>query len=87
MCIRDISWQNETKYIILAEICQVWDAMKVMTTRNFLLNLCTSLTKNSLRCGGTKLYLIILRKLNEDEWKEAFGNIIKYVVNQWESGE
>jgi len=87
MCIKDISWQNETKYIILAEICQVWDATKVMTTKSFLFNLCISLTKNSLRYGGTKLYLIILRKLNEDEWKEAFGNIIKCVIDQWESGE
>ncbi|EZA60989.1 hypothetical protein DMN91_005366 [Ooceraea biroi] len=87
VCVRDVSWQNETKYTILAEICQVWDATRAMTTRDFLLDLCTSLTKNSLRCGGTKLYLVILRKLNEDEWKEAFGNVIKHVVERWESGE
>jgi len=61
MCLKDMSWQNEVKYIILAEVFQVRD-MRVETMRNyeFLFDLCISLTRNSLRCGGTKLYMVII---------------------------
>ena len=84
ICLQDMSWQNETKYIILTEILQVHD-IKVQTIQCFLFELCNSLTKISLRCGGTKLYMTILRKLNEAEWKEMFGKVIKFVIDRWES--
>ncbi|KYQ58294.1 Thyroid adenoma-associated protein like protein [Trachymyrmex zeteki] len=86
ICLQDMSWQNETKYIILTEILQVHD-IKVQTMQCFLFELCNSLTKISLRCGGTKLYMTILRKLNEAEWKEMFGEVMKFVINRWESGK
>lgn len=88
MCLKDMSWQNETKYIILAEIFQVSQRdMGGETMSYFLLDLCISLTRNSLRCGGTKLYLVILRRLSETEWKEMFGKVMKFVIGRWESGE
>ncbi|XP_071553159.1 uncharacterized protein [Temnothorax nylanderi] len=86
ICLKDMSWQNETKYVILAEIFQVRD-MEVQATSCFLFNLCISLTRNSLRCGGTKLYLVILRRLSEAEWKKMFGKVIEFVIRRWESGE
>ncbi|KYM98336.1 Thyroid adenoma-associated protein like protein [Cyphomyrmex costatus] len=86
ICLRDMSWQNETKYIILTEVLQVHD-IKVQTMQCFLFELCNSLTKNSLRCGGTKLYMTILRKLSEVEWKEMFGEVMKFIINRWESGK
>lgn len=88
-CNSNMSWQNKIKYIMLAEICQ-WDIKNIdnaNTKKDFLFELCISLTRNSLRCGGTKLYLIILRKLSEDEWKESFGEVLKSIINLWESGE
>ncbi|KYN17248.1 PREDICTED: uncharacterized protein LOC108763497 [Trachymyrmex cornetzi] len=86
ICLQDMSWQNETKYIILTEILQVHD-IKVQTIQCFLFELCNSLTKISLRCGGTKLYMTILRKLNEAEWKEMFGEVMKFIIDRWESGK
>lgn len=86
ICLKDMSWQNETKYVILAEIFQVWD-MGVQAMSCFLFDLCISLTSNSLRCGGTKLYLVILRKLSEVEWKRMFGKVMKFIIGHWESGE
>lgn len=90
MCLKDMSWQYEVKYIILAEIFQVRDfqvGVEIMRNHEFLFDLCISLTRNSLRCGGTKLYLVILRRLSEAEWKEAFGKVMKFVIGHWESGE
>ncbi|KAL6260571.1 hypothetical protein P5V15_008092 [Pogonomyrmex californicus] len=86
LCLKDMSWQNETKYIILAEIFHVRD-IEVEIMKDFLLHLCTSLTSNFLRCGGTKLYLVILRKLSEAEWKNMFGEIMKFIIHRWELGE
>jgi len=99
-CCDCMSWQNETKYNILAEILQVQNVFKLMMNphtspfffqcdyiRNFLHNLCIALTRNSLRCGSTKVYLAILRKLNEDEWKEWFKDTIRFVICRWESGK
>lgn len=87
VCVEKLSWQNETKYTILAEVCQLWDNVEAMTRRDFLFGLCVSLTKNSLRCGGTRLYLVILRKLNEDKWQETFGESLRFFIDSWESGE
>jgi len=86
ICLMDMSWQNETKYVILAEIFQIHD-IRIQSMRDFVFELCNGLMKNSLRCGGTKLYLTILRKLSETEWKEMFGEVMKYVINRWESGK
>lgn len=88
MCLKDMSWQNETKYVILAEIIQVYD-MKVQgfIEKGFLFDLCISLTKNSLRCGGTKLYLAILKRLNEIDWRKMFGKVMRFVIGRWESGD
>ncbi|XP_029045659.2 uncharacterized protein LOC114877348 [Osmia bicornis bicornis] len=86
-CVDTISWQNEIKYDILAEICEIWDNTKIMTSYKFLLSLCTSLTKYYLRSGGTKVYLAIVKKLNESEWKAAFGDIMNYLFHYWESIE
>ncbi|KOC70581.1 Thyroid adenoma-associated protein like protein [Habropoda laboriosa] len=86
-CVDTISWQNELKYDILAEICEVWDKIEVMTSRDFLLSLCTSLTKYYLRSAGTKVYLAIVKKLSENEWEKAFGDIINYLFHHWESVE
>lgn len=87
ICYKNMSWQNETKYIILAAIFQIQDMKVQVLNSSFLFNLCFSLTKNSLRCGGTKLYLIILRRLSEAVWKKMFGKIMKFVIVRWESGE
>ncbi|EFN66775.1 Thyroid adenoma-associated protein-like protein [Camponotus floridanus] len=89
-CISKISWQNEVKYIILTEICQVSDIeFNFIKNPQHLTELCISLTKNSLRCSSTKLYLTILRKLSEDQWKELFINqgVFKFIINLWESGK
>ncbi|XP_076752262.1 uncharacterized protein LOC143424222 [Xylocopa sonorina] len=86
-CIDAISWQNELKYDILAEVCNVWDNTKIITSYDFLLSLSTSLTKYCLRSAGTKVYLVIIKKLNENEWKEAFGPVICYLFHYWESPE
>jgi len=86
ICLMDMSWQNETKYVILAEIFQIYD-IRIQSMRDFVFELCNSLMKNSLRCGGTKLYLTILRKLSETEWKEMFGEVMKYIIHRWESGK
>lgn len=85
-CLKDMSWQNETKYVILAEIFQIRD-MRIQAMSCFLFDLCISLTRNSLRCGGTKVYLVILRRLSEAEWKKMFGKVIEFVIHRWESGE
>ncbi|KAL6439385.1 hypothetical protein ACFW04_003912 [Cataglyphis niger] len=87
-CILYVPWQNKIKYIILMEICQVWDlGYHAMTNPQYLSELCISLTRNSLRYSGTKLYLAILRKLSEDEWKKSFGDVMKCIINLWESGK
>ncbi|XP_011875564.1 PREDICTED: uncharacterized protein LOC105566285 [Vollenhovia emeryi] len=86
MCLEDMSWQNETKYVILTEICQVWN-MGIHAMSCFSFDLCISLTRNSLRCAGTKLYLVILRRLSEAEWKKVFGEVMEYLIGRWESGE
>lgn len=86
--ISKISWQNEVKYIILTEICQVSDiGLNFMKNPQHLIELCISLTKNSLRCSGTKLYLTILRRLSEDQWKKLFINqgVFKFIINFWEA--
>ncbi|XP_043262720.1 uncharacterized protein LOC122403313 isoform X1 [Colletes gigas] len=82
-CVDKISWQNEIKYDILAEICQVWDNVKIMTSHDFLFSVSTSLTKHYLRSAGTKVYIAIIKKLSEDEWKETFGHIINYLFHDW----
>lgn len=82
---KNMSWQNETKYIILAEVCNVWNNIEAMTMKDFLYGLCTSLTKHYLRSGGTKLYLVILKKLDEEKWKKSFGEVMKFVIYHWES--
>lgn len=91
-CCDCMSWQNETKYSILAEIFQVQNALRlIMHTNddmhNFLCDLCIGLTRNSLRCGSTKVYLAIFRKLSEDDWKKWFGDVMKFVIYRWESGK
>ncbi|KZC06123.1 PREDICTED: uncharacterized protein LOC107194452 [Dufourea novaeangliae] len=86
-CIDRISWQNEVKYDILAEICNVWDNINMMTSRDFLLSLSTSLTKYNLRSAGTKAYIAIIKKITEDEWKTAFGCIMNYLFHHWETTE
>ncbi|XP_012149072.1 uncharacterized protein LOC100876028 [Megachile rotundata] len=86
-CVDKISWQNEIKYDIITEVCEISDNTKVMISHNFLLSLCTSLTKYYLRSGGTKVYLAIVKKLNENEWKEAFGDVMNYLFHNWESTE
>lgn len=88
ICLTDMSWQNEKKYVILAEIFQVLDKGDIMKHRSSVsYGLCNSLTRNSLRCGGTKLYLTISKKLNEAEWKKMFGKAMKFVIDRWESGK
>lgn len=90
-CISKIPWQNEVKYTILTEICQVSEIeFERMTDPQYLVELYISLTRNSLRCSGTKLYLAILRNLSEDQWKELFINqfgALKPIINFWESGK
>ncbi|KAK1119145.1 hypothetical protein K0M31_013642 [Melipona bicolor] len=86
-CVDTISWQNEIKYDILAEICEIWDETKIITSRDFLFSLCNSLTKYYLRSPGTKVYLAIVKKLSENEWKKAFGHIMNYLFHHWESPE
>nr|XP_033325425.1 uncharacterized protein LOC117219953 isoform X1 [Megalopta genalis] len=86
-CIDKISWQNEIKYDILAEICEVWNNVGAMTSSEFLLSLSTSLTKYNLRSAGTKVYIAIVKKLSEDEWKKAFGCTIHYLFHHWEKTE
>ncbi|KAI4477006.1 hypothetical protein M0804_013186 [Polistes exclamans] len=81
----NFSWQNETKYIILAEIfymsrCRITEII----SENFLLNLSTSLTKNHLCRCGAKVYLNILNRLTEEDWKKSFSTVIKYLICQWE---
>lgn len=87
ICYKNMSWQNETKYIILATIFQVQDMKIQDLDSSFVFNLCISLTKNSLRCSGTKLYLVILRRLSEDVWKKIFGKVMEFVIICWESGK
>ncbi|XP_015180065.1 PREDICTED: uncharacterized protein LOC107068326 [Polistes dominula] len=84
----NMSWQNETKYIILSEIFKVSKASRIreIITEDFLFNLSTSLTKNHLHHYGTKVYLNILNILSEEDWKKSFTNVIKYLINQWEIG-
>ncbi|CAK9832236.1 Thyroid adenoma-associated protein homolog [Anthophora retusa] len=36
---------------------------------------------------GTKVYLAIVKKLNENDWKKAFGDIMNYLFHHWESVE
>ncbi|XP_012521796.1 uncharacterized protein LOC105828129 [Monomorium pharaonis] len=88
ICLKDMSWQNETKYVILAEIVQVHDMeIQELIEKGFLFDLCNSLTKNSLRCGGTKLYLAILKRLrNGTEWEIIFGDVMRSIIFRWESG-
>lgn len=86
-CVDTISWQNELKYDILAEICKVWNETKIITSYNFLLSLCNSLTKHYLCSAGTKVYLAIVKKLSENEWKEAFRDIMYYLFHHWESSK
>ncbi|XP_017892011.1 uncharacterized protein LOC108632148 [Ceratina calcarata] len=86
-CVETISWGNELKYDILAEICDVWNKTEIVKSRDFLLSLSMSLTKYCLRSSGTKVYLAIAKKLSETEWKEAFGHIICYLFHHWESSE
>lgn len=86
-CVDTISWQTEIKYDILAEICEVWDNVRVMTSRDFLLPLCTSLTKYNLRSAGTRVYIAVAKKLSEDEWKQSFGCIINYLFHHWGTTE
>ncbi|XP_076662007.1 uncharacterized protein LOC143365583 [Halictus rubicundus] len=86
-CVDRISWQNEIKYDILAEICEVWDNLEAMTSSEFLLPLSTSLTKYNLRSAGTKVYIAIVKKLSDDEWKKAFGCTIHYLFHHWERTE
>ncbi|XP_031835866.1 uncharacterized protein LOC116428388 [Nomia melanderi] len=86
-CVNQISWQSEIKYDILAEICEVWDNIKVMTSYEFLLLLSTSLTKYNLRSAGTKVYISIIKKLSEDEWKKVFGCVLDYLFHHWETDE
>lgn len=86
-CIDSLSWQNETKYIILAEVCNMPKCrIAMITSEHFLLLLSTSLTKNHLRCAGTKVYMNILKRLTEKDWKKSFDSVIKYLVYQWEIG-
>ncbi|XP_076247125.1 uncharacterized protein LOC143187061 [Calliopsis andreniformis] len=83
-CIDNISWTNELKYDIFAEICTVWNNVPAMTSHDFLFPLCITLTKYNLRSAGTKVYIAIIKKLNEDEWKQSFGCIMNYLFHSWE---
>ncbi|XP_046431030.1 uncharacterized protein LOC124184897 isoform X1 [Neodiprion fabricii] len=85
-CLDNISWLNETKYVILSEVFDVWDNVNVMVQGDFILCTFTCLTKNYLRSSGTRLYNIISTKLGETQWKNAFGYPISHMVRQWESG-
>lgn len=82
-CIENISWLNETKYVILTEICRVWDNIEDIVDLEFILNIFTSLTRNYLRSSGTKLYNAISNKLNEEQWKLAFKDPIDLIVKDW----
>lgn len=87
-CDKYISWQDETKFTILAEVFRLWDNVRTMVeilTQNFLYNLFCTLTYKSLRCAATKVYAVILRKLSESEWKEIFGETVETVVQHWQS--
>ncbi|XP_024937005.1 uncharacterized protein LOC107263882 [Cephus cinctus] len=85
-CVHNLSWQNETKYAILAEICYVTTDISYITTKDFILCLFTSLTKSYLRSAGTRVYNVILNKLDEDQWINVFGEPVRIIVDQWESG-
>lgn len=82
-CLDNMSWLSETKYVILTEICDVWDNIKTMTEKNFIVPIFTCLEKNYLRSSGTKLYNIISNKLSDEQWKDTFGYAITHVILQW----
>ncbi|XP_012266082.2 uncharacterized protein LOC105691871 [Athalia rosae] len=85
-CLHNTSWSNESKYVILSEICDVWENVEALMEANFVQSMLTSLTKNYLRSSGTKLYNAITNKLSDDQWKNAFGIPISIMVLQWGSG-
>ncbi|XP_014468561.1 PREDICTED: uncharacterized protein LOC106741269 isoform X2 [Dinoponera quadriceps] len=81
-------WHDETRFTILAEVLRLWDNVETMIenlTEDFVFNLCSTLAYKSLRCAATKVYMVILRKLSESEWKKVFGKTVKIVIEQWES--
>ncbi|KAI4495454.1 hypothetical protein M0802_008668 [Mischocyttarus mexicanus] len=83
--VNNVSWQKETKYIILAEVFLISKSRIVkIISENFLLNLSTSLTNNRLYRYGAKVYLNILNRLTEEDWKRSFSTVIKYLICQWE---
>ncbi|EFN80006.1 Thyroid adenoma-associated protein [Harpegnathos saltator] len=89
-CDKYISWQDETRFTILAEVLRLWDNVETMMenlTQDFLYNLFNTLTYKSLRCAVTKVYMVILRKLSESEWREVFGETVKTIIEHWESGD
>ncbi|XP_032671465.1 uncharacterized protein LOC116844271 isoform X2 [Odontomachus brunneus] len=89
-CDKYISWQDEVRFTILAEVLRLWDNVETMIenlTQNFLYNLFGTLAHKSLRCAVTKVYMVILRKLNESEWKEVFGQTVETMIKHWESGD
>lgn len=89
-CNKYISWQNEVKFAILAEVLRLWDNVETIgenLTQDFLYNLFGILAYKSLRCAVTKVYMVILRKLSESEWKKVFGQTVETMIKHWESGD
>lgn len=89
-CDKCISWQDEVKFTILAEVFRLWDNVETMIEnlkQDFLYNLFGTLAHKSLRCAVTKVYMVILKKLNESEWKEVFGQTVETMIKHWESGD
>ncbi|XP_012275512.1 uncharacterized protein LOC105697086 isoform X2 [Orussus abietinus] len=84
-CVYNMSWLDEVKYVILSEICNIWNDVSLFTGIDFLTTLFMSLTKTHLRNAGTKLYTCITSKLDGKQWQEAFYMPLKLFVLNWES--
>lgn len=83
-CLEDISWQNQIKYVILAEIYKVWTTTAPLD-EEFLISLSMSLRNKYLRHLGTRVYMNIVKKLNQDQWEMIFPPVLKIMIDRWET--
>lgn len=82
-CVDRVSWGHVTKYVILAEICKVWDNVEEMTKGEFLDRIFDTLEDNLLRNAGTTVYKNVAKKLSDGEWERVIGGMIVRRVNLW----
>ncbi|KAK0163047.1 hypothetical protein PV327_006758 [Microctonus hyperodae] len=78
-----LSWLNPTKFIIVAEICKIYQVYPKVPYLE--VNIFQSLTKSHLKHVGTKLYITLLDKMDLEQWNNSINYPLHLNVTKWES--